>query len=168
MAERPAPLPDLDWSPQRAEALGIRMVEVWRDFLASLPDRPVSPGLSADRVRDAVTMPVPDDPLPDPMLLEHVRSVVDHSMYPGHPAFMAYITGAGTVPGAAADFIAAALNQNLGGWRLSPGATEIEVHLLHWSAERFGLPGERAGGLMPSGGAMANFTALRPPRDRHA
>src|SRR5918996_795606 len=114
MAERPAPLPDLDWSPQRAEALGIRMVEVWRDFLASLPNRPVSPGLSADRVRDAVTMPVPDDPLPDPVLLDHVRSVVDHSMYPGHPAFMAYITGAGTVPGAAADFIAAALNQNLG------------------------------------------------------
>jgi aromatic-L-amino-acid/L-tryptophan decarboxylase len=168
MAERPAPLPDLDWSPQRAQAFGIRMVDVWRDFLASLPDRPVSPGLSADRVRDAVTMPVPDDPLPDPMLLEHVRSVVDHSMYPGHPAFMAYITGAGTVPGTAADFIAAALNQNLGGWRLSPAATEIEVHLLRWFAERFGLPADTAGGLMTSGGAVANFIALKAARDRHA
>jgi glutamate/tyrosine decarboxylase-like PLP-dependent enzyme len=168
MAERPAPLPDLDWSPQRAQALGIRMVDVWRDFLASVPDRRVSPGLSAEQVRDTVTMGVPDHPLPEPELLEHVRSVVDHSMYPGHPAFMAYITGAGTVPGAAADFIAAALNQNLGGWRLSPAATEIEVHLLRWFAERFGLPADTAGGLMTSGGAMANFIALKAARDRHA
>lgn len=32
--------------------------------------------------------------------------------YTGHPGFMAYITGAGTVPGAAADLLATALNQN--------------------------------------------------------
>ena len=53
-------------------------------------------------------------------------------MYPGHPRFMAYISGAGTAPGAVADLLAAALNQNVGGWMLSPAATEIEQNLIRW------------------------------------
>jgi glutamate/tyrosine decarboxylase-like PLP-dependent enzyme len=80
---------------------------------------------------------------------------------------MAYISGAGTVPGAAADLLAAALNQNVGGWRLSPAATEIELHLGRWFASRFGLP-STAGGYVTSGGAMASFTALKAARDAKA
>ena len=91
----------------------------------------------------------------------------DHSTYTGHPGFMAYITGAGTVPGAAADLLAAALNQNVGAWRLAPGATEIEMHLGRWFAERLGLP-ETAGGYVTSGGAMAAFVALKAARDTRA
>ena len=113
-------------------------------------------------------MPVPAAPLPDDELFEHLRSVMfDHSVYPGHPRFMGYITGAGTVPGAVADLLASALNQNLGGWRHSPAATEIELHLTRWFASRFGLPAS-AGGMITSGGAMANFTCLKVARDRKA
>ncbi|HYI17590.1 MAG TPA: hypothetical protein VD836_02720, partial [Solirubrobacteraceae bacterium] len=73
----------------------------------------------------------------------------------GHPAYFAYITGAGTIPGAAAEFLAAALNQCSGGYRLGPGAAEIELHLTRWLATRFGLP-EGSGGMIMTGGAMAN------------
>ena len=119
-------------------------------------------------VRDAVAIDVPDEPLDDDELFEHVRSVVfDHSVYPGHPRFMGYITGAGTVPGAVADLLAAAINQNLGGWRHSPAATEIELHLTRWFASRFGLPGT-AGGMFTTGGSMATFTCLKVARDRRA
>ena len=92
-------------------------------------------------------------------------ALIDHSMFPGHPAFMAYITGPGTVPGAAADLLAAGINQNLGGWRLSPAGTEIELSLGRWFAERFGLPRDTAGGYMVSGGVMANFVGLKLARD---
>jgi aromatic-L-amino-acid/L-tryptophan decarboxylase len=81
---------------------------------------------------------------------------------------MAYISGAGTVPGAAADLIAAGLNANVGGWQLSPAASEIELHLMRWfSSELFGLP-EGSGGLVLSGGAMANFVGLKTARDHRA
>jgi aromatic-L-amino-acid decarboxylase len=93
--------------------------------------------------------------------------VFDWSMYPGHPRFMAYITGTGTIPGAAADLLAAAVNMNVGGWRLSPSATEIELALIRWFAGQFGLPDD-AGGLLCSGGAMANFIALKCARDDRA
>jgi aromatic-L-amino-acid decarboxylase len=80
---------------------------------------------------------------------------------------MAYVSGAGTVPGVAGDLIAAALNQNVGGWRLSPAATEIELQLTRWLAAQFGLP-EGSGGLLSSGGAMANFIGLKAARDSKA
>src|SRR6266511_4946333 len=96
---------------------------------------------------------------------DQARQVVfDWSMYPGHPRFMAYISGAGTVPGGPADLLVAGLNMNAGGWRLAPSATEIELALIRWFAEQVGLPAS-AGGLMVSGGAMANFVALKAARD---
>ena len=68
------------------------------------------------------------------------------------------------MPGAAAELLAAGLNPSLGGYRLGPGAAEIELHLTRWLAERFGLP-EGAGGMIMTGGAMANFVGLKCARD---
>ena len=165
MATRPDPVPDLDWSPERARAFGGAMVELWGELLERLSDLPVSRELEADDVRDALAVPVPDEPLEPAELLAHLRTLaLEQSMYPGHPGFLAYISGAGTVPGAAADMLASALNQNAGGWRLGPGATEIELHLTRWLARELGLP-EGAGGHVVSGGAVANLVALKAARD---
>jgi aromatic-L-amino-acid decarboxylase len=97
-------------------------------------------------VQEAVTLDIPDEPMTDDTLFKHLRTLVfENSAYPGHPGFYAYITGPGTVPGAPVDLLAAAINQNLGGWRLAPGATEIEQHLTSWFAERLGLPSKPVG-----------------------
>lgn len=161
----PPPVGDLDWEPARARDLGERALAIWEELLERLPDLPVSRGRGSDEVRRAVLREVPEEGLPTEELVAYLREVVlEHSMYPGHPRFMAYISGAGTVPGAAADLVAAAVNQNLGGWRLSPAATAIEEGLTRWFARAFGLP-ETAGGLVTSGGAMANFIGLKAARD---
>jgi len=109
--------------------------------------------------------PVPEQPLGVAELAGLLRPMVlEHSTLCGHPGFMAYVSGSGTVPGAAADLLASALNPNVGGWTLSPAASELELHLTRWLAQRFGLP-EGAGGLMTSGGAASNMTALKAARD---
>ncbi len=167
MATPPEPVRDLDWDPKRARALGEGAVDLWEEFLVSLRELPIKRRHNTGEVRRAVTMPVPDEPLPDEELLAYARKVLlEYSMYPGHPGFMAYISGPGTVPGAVADFLAAAVNQNVGGWRLSPAASEIELHLTRWFAERFDLPEQTAGGFLVSGGAMANFVGLKVARDQ--
>jgi glutamate/tyrosine decarboxylase-like PLP-dependent enzyme len=161
----PAPVPDLDWDPARARAFGERVLDLWTELLERLPELPVSRQHTAEEVRSAVALPIPDEPMPIDDLVAHLREVtLERSMYPGHAGFMAYIVGSGTVPAAPAELLAAALDQNLGGWRLSPAATEIELHLMRWFAESFGLP-SGAGGLMTSGGAMAAFVALKAARE---
>ncbi len=165
MVNPPEPFPDLDWSPERAKALGDAALEMYEEWLRRLPDLPVDRGRNAAEVSEAVHLDVPAEGMHDEELLEYLRKLVfDYSMYPGHPGFLAYIVGGGTVPGAIADLVAAGINQNLGGWRLSPGATEIELHLVRFFAERFGLPPE-AGGLLVSGGSIANFVGLKAARD---
>ncbi|HEU5347066.1 MAG TPA: aminotransferase class V-fold PLP-dependent enzyme [Ktedonobacterales bacterium] len=160
----PEPVRDLNWSPARAREFSERLLALWQELLAELPTLPVARREGETEVREAVALPVPDEPLGDDALVAHLREIFSHSTYIGHPRFLAYISGAGTVPGAAADLLAAGLNPNLRGWLLAPAATEIELHLGRWFAQQFGLP-ERAGGLMVTGGAMANFVGLKTARD---
>jgi glutamate/tyrosine decarboxylase-like PLP-dependent enzyme len=164
----PRPVRDLDWGADQARRFADRAVDLWQEFLERLSSLPVSGAWSSEQVAAGVVRPVPEEPLSEEELFDYLRQVVfDWSMYPGHPRFMAYISGAGTIPGAPADLLAAGLNMNAGGWRLAPSATEIEMALVRWFAEQFGLPAS-AGGLMVSGGAMANFVALKAARDAKA
>lgn len=164
----PEPVRDLDWDHGRAREFADRTLDIWEELLARLRELPVTQAVTEEEVREAIARPVPEEPLPDDELFAYLREMVfERSMYPGHPRFMAYISGSGTVPGAAADLLAAGVNMNVGGWRLSPSATEIELHLTRWFAGQFGLP-ETAGGLMVSGGAMASFVALKVARDQRA
>jgi glutamate/tyrosine decarboxylase-like PLP-dependent enzyme len=163
---RPEPLSDLDWDAERARRFAQRTVELWSEWLDKLPSLPVAPRVTPEEVRAALTVEVPDGPMGDDELFAYLRRMVfDWSMYPGHPRFMAYVSGAGTVPGAAAELLAAGLNMNLGGYQLSPSATEIEVHLMRWFASQFGMNGSNAGGLLVSGGALATFVGLKAARD---
>jgi aromatic-L-amino-acid decarboxylase len=167
--DRPAPVPDLNWDPARARAFTDRAADMYQELLERLPDLPVSRRWTASEVREAVAFDIPDAPMSDDDLFDYLHRVVfDWSSFMGHPRFYAYITGAGTVPGAAADLLASGVNMNNGGWQLSGSATEIELQLGRWFAtELFDLP-EGSGGTLTSGGAMANFIALKAARDHRA
>ena len=165
VTDRPAPVPDLAWEPTRAKAFGAAVLDLWTELLERLRELPVSRELAPADVASALALEVPEEPMEPDALLAHLRELVfEQSVYVGHPAFLAYIVGAGTVPAAAAELLAAGLNPNVGGYRLSPGASQIELRLTRWLAGRFGLP-EGAGGLVMTGGAMANFVALKCARD---
>ena len=164
-SDPPPPVADLDWSPERATAFGTRVLDLYTSFLADLPDAPTSPRLTTAGVRAAVALEVPEQPLDEDALIDHLQSILDNAPRLGSGGFLAYISGGGTVPGAIADLLASGLNANPGGWALSAGATEVEAQLIGWLANRFGLP-TGAGGNLVSGGSLANLTALKLARDR--
>jgi glutamate/tyrosine decarboxylase-like PLP-dependent enzyme len=163
--EPPAPVTDLAWSAEQAHDFGGQVLGLWTELLERLPGLPVNREFTPAQVGPAVALPVPEEPMPVADLVAHLRELTfEHSLHMGHPAFFAYICGAGTDPGAAAELLAAGLNPCLGGYRLGPGAAEIELHLTRWLARCFGLP-EGSGGMIMTGGAMANFVALKCARD---
>lgn len=165
---RPDPEPVLDWEPARARELGHAVVELWEEYLTALPDLPVARDRTPAEVASAVTLPVPDEGLDTTALMAALRRVVlEESTQVGHGGFMAYISGAGTVPGAAAALVGAAINQNAGGWVLGPAATEIETAVIEAFAAGFGLPASASGAFV-SGGATANLVALAAARDTRA
>ena len=105
----------------------------------------------------------------DPELL--LRNTADllfnHSLFNGHPRFFGYITSSPAPIGVLGDLLAAAVNQNCGSWTLSPMATEIEAQTVRWIAEFIGFPAG-SGGLLVSGGNMANFVCFLAARTAKA
>jgi aromatic-L-amino-acid decarboxylase len=78
-----------------------------------------------------------------------------------HPSggHMSYIPNAGMFTAALADFLAAGLNRYTGVSTAAPGLTAIEHGVVDWLCSIFGL-GPESGGLLLSGGSMANFTGI--------
>jgi glutamate/tyrosine decarboxylase-like PLP-dependent enzyme len=147
-------------------SLGHRLVEQVADFLESIPGRPVTRDQSPAAVRDALglTGGLPEAGMaPGPLLDRTAQMLFDHSLFNGHPRFFGYITAPPAPIGILADFLAAAVNPNVGAWTLSPAATEIESQTVRWIASLVGYPAE-CGGLLVSGGNMANFVCFLAAR----
>jgi aromatic-L-amino-acid/L-tryptophan decarboxylase len=150
--------------------LGHRLVDQVAEFLESLPQSPVTHYESPSAVRAALNLtgPLPEQGTDPEILLEQTaRGLFAHSLLNGHPRFFGYITAAPAPIGILGDFLAAAVNPNVGAWTLSPAATEIESQTVRWIAEFIGYP-VNCGGLLVSGGNLANFVGFLAARKAKA
>ena len=111
---------------------------------------------------------LPEYGLPVEELLSSTSKLLfDHSLFNGHPKFFGFITSSAAPIGALADLLASSVNANVGGQILSPMATEIEKQTIKWLAEFIGVS-PNYGGVLVSGGNMANFTAFLAARTAKA
>ena len=166
LTDRCAPL---EMSGARFRTLGHDLVDRIADWLERLPDGPVMHDESPADLRRTLNA---DASLPDngsdagAVLDEASRLLFRHSLFNGHPRFFGYITSSPAPIGALGDLLASAVNANVGAWRLAPMATEIETQTVRWIAELIGFPGD--GGLLVSGGNMANFVCFLAARTAKA
>jgi aromatic-L-amino-acid/L-tryptophan decarboxylase len=143
-------------------ALGHQLVDQVAELLDAVPRGPVTRNESPSAIRQALDLagPLPDAGMDPAVLLEQTtRLLFDHSLFNGHPRFFGYITAPPAPIGILGDFLAAAVNPNVGAWTLSPAATEIEAQTVRWIAGLVGYPND-CGGLLVSGGNMANLVCL--------
>jgi aromatic-L-amino-acid/L-tryptophan decarboxylase len=150
--------------------LGHRLVDQLATLLESLPQRPVTHDESPSAVRAALglTGPLPESGMdPAPLLEQTAELLFEHSLFNAHPRFFGYITAPPAPIGILGDFLAAAVNPNVGAWTLSPAATEIEAQTVRWIAALIGYPID-CGGLLVSGGNMANFVCFLAARAAQA
>jgi aromatic-L-amino-acid/L-tryptophan decarboxylase len=160
----------LEIPPDQFRTLGYRLVDRIAEHLASISNRPVTPAEPAPLVRRALNA---DRRLPeyggDPGELLNLAAelLFEHSLFNGHPRFLGYITSSAAPIGVLGEFLAAAVNANCGSWTLGPMATEIEAQTVRWIGELIGFP-SGAGGLLVSGGNMANFVCLLAARAAQA
>jgi len=147
-------------------ALGHQLVDRIADGLGRVSTGPVTRHELPSAVRAALDL---DQGLPEhgtapgPLLAETAERLFEHSLFNGHPRFFGYITAAPAPIGILGDLLAAAINPNVGAWILSPAATEIEAQTVRWIAELIGYPAD-CGGLLVSGGNMANFVCFLAAR----
>jgi aromatic-L-amino-acid/L-tryptophan decarboxylase len=154
----------LEMTGDEFRSAGHRLVDDIAAFLESLPSRPVTRDEAPREVRRLLPDRLPADGRDASDLLHEAAGLLfDHSLLNGHPRFLGYVTSSAAPIGALADLLAAAVNPNCGGWQLSPLASEIEAQTVRWIAELLGMP-SGCGGLLVSGGNMANFVAFLAAR----
>src|SRR4051795_12097681 len=160
----------LDMDGASFRQIGHRLVDQIADFLAGLPDGPVTPAESPETVRSLLDAGrgIPESGADASELVSNTADLLfAHSLFNGHPRFFGYITSSAAPIGMLADFLAATVNSNVGAWKLAPLATEIEAQTVRWIAEFIGYPAD-GGGLFVSGGNMANFVGLLAARTAKA
>jgi len=154
----------------RFRALGHSLVDQIASLLESIPSGPVTRDESPPAVRQALAL---DSALPEKgtdaatLLTSTARQLFEHSLFNAHPRFFGYITSSPAPIGILGDLLASALNPNVGAWPLSPAASEIEAQTVRWIAELIGYP-TGCGGLLVSGGNMANFVCFLAARAARA
>ncbi|MGH7675310.1 MAG: pyridoxal phosphate-dependent decarboxylase family protein [Gemmatimonadales bacterium] len=110
--------------------------------------------------------PLPTSSRPAAVILDRIaRDVVPYSLGIGHPRWWGFINASPHPIGIAAELIATTLNNNCAG--TSQVAVHVELAVIDWIAAMLGLP-SGTGGLLVSGGSMANFVALAAAREAKA
>lgn len=157
----------LDMSPDEFRRIGHTLVDRIAEFLAWIQVRsnPVTRGERPTQIRSFLgSAPLPEQGAAAEKLIAEVSSLLfDHSLFNGHPRFWGYITSPAAPVGILGDFLASAVNPNVGAYDLSPVATEIERQTVQWIAEMIGYA-PSAGGILVSGGNMANFVCFLTAR----
>ena len=149
--------------------LGYQLIDSIADFIDSIEERPVTTTKTPSELQKTLgDAPLPTNGTPAGELLTKTTDLLfNNSLFNGHPKFLGYITSSAAPLGALADLLASSVNPNVGAHILSPIATEIEKQTVKWLAEFIGVS-PNYGGILVSGGNMANFTAFLAARTAKA
>ncbi len=141
------------------EAIFQRVAAQVLDYLAAAGSQGPLP-----EVKDIHFRGIPEQPTAIAPLLESLGDLMAQSMNPAHPGYMGHMDPLPATASIVGDWVAAALNNNMLSVEMSPALSRLEPLLLADLAQLFGL-GEKSGGLLTSGGSLANLQALTVARN---
>lgn len=135
-----------------------------REWLMSLPERPVHPRARPDDLASVLGGPLPDGPTAPETVVDELAAGVEPGLM-GMPSgrFFGWVIG-GTHPAAlAADWLTSAWDQNTAMRHSTPGVVAVEDAAAAWALDLLGLPPEADVGFV-TGATMANFAGLAAAR----
>jgi len=155
-----ATLDPADWDAFRA--LAHRMVDDSLDFLRTLPERPAWTPLPADVQASLAAEAVPRAPQGETAVYgQFLHQVLPYTNGSRSPRFFGWVQGNGTPLGMMADMLASGMNAHMAGFNDAPRL--VEERVIAWLGELMGFPAG-SGGLLMSGGTMANYLGLAVAR----
>lgn len=157
--------PSLEPNSAERLALGNEVLEFLDDWIERRNDSPASWPEHHDRLITELLAEPGEDGRDLTGLLESIDRATNTGFDTAGPGFLSYIPSGGLYSAALGALIGSATNQYTGGSHASPGMTALEESVIRWMTTLFGLP-QSAGGLLVSGGSIANQIAVVTARSR--
>jgi glutamate/tyrosine decarboxylase-like PLP-dependent enzyme len=133
-------------------------------FLRGLPQRPAGSRAGAAELWARLGGPLPEGPTDPAEVVAQLAKLADGGLVASAgPRYFGFVVGGGLPAAVAADWLAAAWDQNAGLFVLSPAAATVEDVAAGWLVDLFGLPAATTTGFV-TGATMANFTGLAAAR----
>jgi len=144
---------------------GHRLVDLLAGYLEGVENQALFPDVSPQELDALFDEDLPSEESSIDRVLEQLeQKLLPYCAHVNHPGYFGLITPTPTPAGVLGDFIASALNQNVGAWQIGPSATAMERRCVSWLTDLVGYA-DGAGGNLTSGGTMANFIGLKLARD---
>ena len=151
---------DVDLKPSEFKAVSKETTEMLLEFFKGINTANVFPQVRPSEIQNLISESLPLRPQSPIKIIKEVRrKIIPNSTLLGSPRYFGFVNGSGTMMSVFGDAIAAALNQNSGAWKPAPAATELERLVIRWFAEMIGFD-PRTGGILTSGGTIANIIAI--------
>ncbi|MEA1886188.1 MAG: pyridoxal-dependent decarboxylase [Bacteroidota bacterium] len=151
----------LDFSPELLKNLIIRSADIIEEWYSKgIRNNKIYRNYSPSEIRRLFDEPVPLEGSKPEKLLEIIRKdVFKTSNFNPSPNYYGYITGGGNHASIIAELLKTSLNQNNLKWHSAPANSEMEKIVIKWICQFIDYP-EDAGGVLVSGGSVANFLNL--------
>lgn len=148
----------LDLSPEQFRALGHRAVDLLAEQLRFSHSASARNPVSGDLRASLLHQPLPKQGRsPDEILSDFAARVLPHPLGNNSPRFFAWVNSPAAPFGVLAELLAAGMNSSVAGG--DHAATYVEHAVLGWLKQLLGFP-ESAGGILASGGSVANLVGL--------
>ena len=131
------------------------------EHVGTLDTQPMHATRGGKKLARSLRTPMPERGAPFEKLLSQLFGrIIPASLNTASPGYLAYIPGGGLFHAAVADLIADAVNRYVGVFIAAPGLVAIESNVIDWFCALLGLPAATAGGVLTSGGSLANLIAV--------
>ncbi|MQA72802.1 MAG: aminotransferase class V-fold PLP-dependent enzyme [Solirubrobacterales bacterium] len=157
-ADRPSGYASLADRDAVLAALTRLIAEAWESFERPRPEEPAID----DEVRERLALPLPELPADPSQVLGDAARILDESVSPSRPLYLAYVGSTGLEVGVLADALTATYDVNLA--VTARAADLVERQAVEWVAQFVGFP--CAEGAFTSGGMTSNLTGLLAARER--
>jgi aromatic-L-amino-acid decarboxylase len=128
--------------------------------IESLPTQPAANVEGATDYARTLIEPLPREGESFESLLDFLfEEAIPRSFNAAGPGYLGYVPGGGLFHAAIADLIANAVNRYVGVCAAAPALVQLEANVVRWFCEIVGFP-RGSGGVLTSGGSLANFTSL--------
>lgn len=159
-------LTPLQLSHDEMKALGTQALDLVIHHFETNREASVAVTLQRAQTESMLRTPLPEQATPVGELVDILaRDVFPNSLKSDHPRFYSFVPSPTNFVSVIGDLLISGHNLFAGHWMAASAAGQIEVNVIDWLNELVGFEPRAAGGILVSGGSMANLSAIATARE---